>query len=92
MKKIDSHSREIFHTMSKDNQEETDFCFRACNREELAETWPGQCVFVVEEIISTEQSYVSDLENIVKVISYVLCDYKVLYYCTLGGGHSYIIQ
>jgi len=58
--------------MSEDNQEEVDFCFRACNREELSAAWPGQCVFVVEEIISTEQSYVSDLEDIVKVVG-VFC-------------------
>jgi len=63
--------------MSEDNQDEVDFCFRACNREELATAWPGQCVFVVEEIISTEQSYVSDLENIVKVLVDI-----VLGYCT----------
>ena len=59
--------------MSEDNHEEIDFCFRACNREELATAWPGQCVYVVEEIISTEQSYVSDLENIVKVCVVFFC-------------------
>ena len=38
-----------------------------CTKEELSGVWPGKCVYVVEEIVHTEQSYVTDLENIVKV-------------------------
>jgi len=47
--------------------EEVDFCFKMCSKDELASVWPGKCVYVVEEIIHTEQVYVTDLENIVKV-------------------------
>ena len=47
--------------------EEVDFCLKMCSKDELASVWPGKCVYVVEEIIHTEQVYVTDLENIVKV-------------------------
>ena len=64
---------------SGEGEDELDYCLKLCSKEELASVWPGKCVYVVEEIIHTEQVYVTDLENIVKVsimwsnISTVLC-------------------
>jgi len=49
------------------SEDEHDFCFKLGSKEELADIWPGKCVFVIQEIIHTEQTYVTDLENIVKV-------------------------
>ena len=52
---------------SGEGEDEVDFCLKLCSNNELASVWPGKCVYVVEEIIHTEQVYVTDLENIVKV-------------------------
>ena len=52
---------------SGEGEDELDYCLKLCSKEELASVWPGKCVYVVEEIIHTEQVYVTELENIVKV-------------------------
>ena len=52
---------------SGEGEDEVDFCLKLCSKDELGSVWPGKCVYVVEEIIHTEQVYVTDLENIVKV-------------------------
>ena len=64
---------------SGEGEDELDYCLKLCSKEELASVWSGKCVYVVEEIIHTEQVYATDMENIVKVsimwsnISTVLC-------------------
>ena len=52
---------------SEGGDNEVDFCFTLCNKKDLSTVWPEKSVYVVEEIINTEQAYVTDLENIVKV-------------------------
>ena len=52
--------------MSSEDGEEVDF-FRILHKENLCSIWPQKSVYVLKEIISTEQIYVTDLDNIVKV-------------------------
>ena len=46
--------------------DEADFC-HALHKRNLCSTWPEKSVYGIKEMINTEQSYVTDLDNIVKV-------------------------
>ena len=46
--------------------EEVDFC-NVLRKGNLSNIWPQRSVFVIEELVNTEQGYVTDLNNIVKV-------------------------
>lgn len=37
------------------------------NRQRLLAVWPHKCVFVVEEILKTEEDYVESLRQIIEV-------------------------
>ena len=52
--------------MSSEEGDEADFCF-ALRKRNLTSIWPEKSVYVIKEIINTEQAYVTDLDNIVKV-------------------------
>ena len=67
--------------MSSDEGDEVDFC-HLLRKKNLSSIWPQKSVFVVEEIINTEQAYVTDLENIVKVsiVFVLLCPACVCMY------------
>ena len=52
--------------MLSEEGDEVDFCLMLRNKN-LSSVWPQKSVFVIEEIINTEQTYVTDLESIVKV-------------------------
>ena len=70
---------------SGEGEDEVDFCLKLCSKDELASVWLGKCVYVVEEIIHTEQVYVTDLENIVKVSimwNNIVCVYMGVCVCT----------
>ena len=52
--------------MSLKEGNEVDFC-NVLRKGNLCNIWPQRSVFVIEELINTEQGYVTDLDNIVKV-------------------------
>ena len=52
--------------MSVKEGNEMDFC-HVLRKRNLCSTWPQKSVYVIKEMINTEQSYVTDLDTIVKV-------------------------
>ena len=52
--------------MSLKEADGVDFC-NVLRKGHLSNIWPEKSVHVVKEIINTEQAYVTDLDNIVKV-------------------------
>ena len=52
--------------MSSKEGDGVDFC-NVLRKGHLSNIWPEKSVHVVKEIINTEQAYVTDLDNIVKV-------------------------
>ena len=79
---------------SGEGEDEVDFCFKLCSKDELASVWPGKCVYVVEEIIHTEQVYVTDLENIVKVsiMWNNICVYACMCICRCWIKYEYRVS
>ena len=65
---------------SGEGEDELNYCLKLCSKDEMASVWPGKCVYAVEEIIHTEQMYVTDLENIVKV-SIMWSNISTLFVC-----------
>ena len=52
--------------MSSEEADEADFCYMLRNKD-LSSIWPENSVFVIEEMITTEQTFLTDLDGIVKV-------------------------
>ena len=52
--------------MSLKEGNEVDFC-HVLRKRNLSGFWPEKSVYVIKELINTEQAYVTDLDNIVKV-------------------------
>ena len=50
--------------LSEWGDDEMNLHFAFCNKKILSTVWPEKSVCVAEEIINTEQAYVTDLENI----------------------------
>ena len=57
--------------MSSEGSDEKDFCYML-NYEDLSSVWPGNSVYIIEEIITTEQTFLIDLDIIVKVSNSVI--------------------
>ena len=52
--------------MSLKDDDEVDSC-QGLHKGNPKSIWPHKSVYVIKEMISTEQSYVTDLDNIIKV-------------------------
>ena len=57
--------------MSSEEDDEKDFC-HMLNYDDLSSVWPGNSAYIVKEIITTEQTFLIDLDIIVKVSSSVI--------------------
>ena len=59
--------------MSSEEGDEKDFCYML-NNEDLSSVWPGNSAYIIKEIITTERTFLADLDIIVKVsISVIQC-------------------
>ena len=52
--------------MSSEEGDEVDFCYILRNKN-LSNIWPENSVYIIEELITTEQTFLTDLDGIVKV-------------------------
>ena len=62
------------------------------NRQRLLAVWPHKCVFVVEEILKTEEDYVESLRQIIEVTDTRLLSFSIHVEVHNSVMHRYVGQ